>query len=438
MPRPRQCTLSSRLRTLSSSIVISDEASSYWTLRYLERSQGPLWTFNLRQAKAEANCLELVAYLGGSREIRPLPALLLAGQRPKRRFEGAEPRFEGPPARERLAEDGPAHLLRTRTTHGPVGLEEAQARFLERQSEIVEQLADFAFGIGHQRLVIHPTNEPRQRGVEMRHQRDVIREIAAELGKLVAEFLAPGEMMREVGEAAGHGAATHVHDLGLRQDQMNEPGMKEIVRHLVDEEGPLGAAMDARLLQIGGAQRARRRGGEHAHGFRIAPRLLVEPARDADHLLQLGGAFHLGVAGQHLLDQGRTRARQAHDEDGIGGLCAVAFALGEEFAGEHRLAARHQRGGRGRVMREAGAPQRVALGIVLEGLGMAALVLQRLAQREIEPDAILLAEISAPDLRAHALGIARSETEGLEIGEAAPGFAEIGLERERLALALKP
>ena len=44
--------------------------------------------------------------------------------------------------------------------------------------------------------------------------------------------------------------AAHVDDAGVGQDQVNEPDVGEVVRHLVDEERRAEFAMDARLLEV--------------------------------------------------------------------------------------------------------------------------------------------------------------------------------------------
>jgi hypothetical protein len=98
-------------------------------------------------------------------------------------------------------------------------------------------------------------------------------------------------------------------------------------------------------------------------------------ARDGDDLGQLHGAFHLGVAGEDLLDQGRARTRQAHDKDRIGVCGALPFARREKFSGEQRLRSFDARGHFLGVVVDLAAPDLCARGVVFERLAPAAGVL---------------------------------------------------------------
>ena len=90
----------------------------------------------------------------------------------------------------------------------------------------VEQRADLGLRIVDQRLVDDAVDPARQDRVEMRHQRDIVAIIAAELGQVVGEALAAGEMLLEVGEAAGERVAARVDDLGVGQDQADQADMQ--------------------------------------------------------------------------------------------------------------------------------------------------------------------------------------------------------------------
>ena len=50
--------------------------------------------------------------------------------------------------------------------------------------------------------------------------------------------------------------AARVDDLRVRQHQVDQPDVREVVRHLVDEERRAGLAMDARALEVVLAERA--------------------------------------------------------------------------------------------------------------------------------------------------------------------------------------
>ncbi len=54
--------------------------------------------------------------------------------------------------------------------------------------------------------------------------------------QVVAEVLAAGIELFEIAETAGHRFPAHVDDLGVRQHQVKETDVAEIVGHLVDEK----------------------------------------------------------------------------------------------------------------------------------------------------------------------------------------------------------
>ena len=101
----------------------------------------------------------------------------------------------------------------------------------------------------------------RQHRIEMRHELDVVAVVAADVFQAVGEVLAAGEMLFESRKAAAERVAPRIDDLRVRQQQLDQADVREVVRHLVDEEGRVGLALDARLLQIllaqGAAVRAR-------------------------------------------------------------------------------------------------------------------------------------------------------------------------------------
>ena len=66
----------------------------------------------------------------------------------------------------------------------------------------------------------------------------------------VAEVLAAREVLLEVREAAGQRMPARIDDLRVRQDQVDQADVREVVRHLVDEERAIRLALDARALEV--------------------------------------------------------------------------------------------------------------------------------------------------------------------------------------------
>ena len=84
----------------------------------------------------------------------------------------------------------------------------------------------------------------------MLHQFDVAAVISPEIVEAVRELLPVREQLLEIAEAAGQGVAARIDDLGVRQDQLDEPQVLEVIRHLVDEEGLAGLALDAGVGEV--------------------------------------------------------------------------------------------------------------------------------------------------------------------------------------------
>ena len=70
----------------------------------------------------------------------------------------------------------------------------------------------------------------------MVHEFDVVTVIAADVGEVVSKFLALGEQLFESAEAAGHRVSARVDNLRIRQYQLDQADMPEVVRHFVDKE----------------------------------------------------------------------------------------------------------------------------------------------------------------------------------------------------------
>src|SRR5579859_4595630 len=163
------------------------------------------------------------------------------GQRPERRPERSQPRIETAPLVEALLVYRLAHLLRARRSHASLRLIELEARRLELEAAELEDTAHVGIEIFDHILVIHAQDLPGQRLVPMVHELDVVAIIARDIIETIRELLAGSEQLLEIAEAASHRIAARVDDLGLRQYQVNESDVAEIVGHLVDKERPAGA-----------------------------------------------------------------------------------------------------------------------------------------------------------------------------------------------------
>src|SRR5689334_4286401 len=150
----------------------------------------------------------------------------------------------GAPLLGRFAVDWTPHLLRAGGANGALSLVEFEYLGLEVQTAMVEQASDLGFGVVHHTLVEDAVDAPRQHGVDMRHQPDVIGIISADVTEIVAEVLPAREMLPEIGKAAAQRVASRVDDLGIGQDEMNERYEQPVVGQLVDEERPVGPALN--------------------------------------------------------------------------------------------------------------------------------------------------------------------------------------------------
>ena len=113
--------------------------------------------------------------------------------------------------------------------------------------------------------------------------------------------------------------------------------MEEVVGHLVDEEGrfaTVGAGVFDELLAEA-AEVVRIEFGQNA---RIARRfaglvLAAQTFGQIQDVVQFHRPVHRRVGGQNLLQERRTGARQADDEDGVRGRAADAAAALEQGLG---------------------------------------------------------------------------------------------------------
>src|ERR1700731_963051 len=84
------------------------------------------------------------------------------------------------------------------------------------------------------------------------------------------------------------------------------------------------------------------------------------------------------------------------------------------------------------------APQSVAPSVVFERRAVVLLILEALAQGEMEVIAIFGLKITARQLRLHQPQVVGAEAEGLEIGETPPRFSEARINRQRAAVGADP
>ena len=119
----------------------------------------------------------------------------------------------------------------------------------------------------------------------------------------------------------------------------------------------------------------------------------------------------------------------ADDEDGIRCIAAQARALREERRGVRAAQALHACAGVVGAVAQLRAAQGIAVAVVRERRRVVAGILQRLAQGEVQVQAVLVRKIGARALRTHHRHVVVAEAEGLQVGQAPPHFAEAGLQR---------
>jgi hypothetical protein len=141
-------------------------------------------------------------------------------------------------------------LFGTRRPDGSFRLVEVHAALIERQAAIIQQAADLSFEVIQDVFMLYPQDAPRrQDSVPVVHQVDIGPVVLADVFQAVGEFLPFGEELLEAGPAAIHRIAPRIDDLRIGQDQVDQPDMPEIVRHLVREiSGAL--PVDAGVLDV--------------------------------------------------------------------------------------------------------------------------------------------------------------------------------------------
>src|SRR5438874_12665130 len=197
-------------------------------------------------------------------------ALQSAGQEvPQRAFERPEPGLEAPPLVDPLFIYRLANLLGARRAYAALGPVELDAGGLERQSEEVQQAADIAFEMLDDALVLHVQDSPRQYRVPVGHDVDIRTVVAPDVLEAVGELLSRGEELLEVAEGAGERLAAGIDDARVRQDEVDQADVAEVVRHLVDEVR-LIRAVHARVRDVFLAEAQPLRRGEIGEQRRVA------------------------------------------------------------------------------------------------------------------------------------------------------------------------
>ncbi len=268
----------------------------------------------------------------------------------------------------------------------------------------------------------------------MRHQRHVIGIVPAQVGQVVAVVLALRETLFEPRQATGHGISSHVDDPGVGQDEMDQAYVHEIIGKFVDEMGPVRLAVKAGPREVLLPQVRERRpvdaGNRGGITGRAGGRRSGQPRGQDRQIGKFGSPLHRGMAGQHLLDQGRSGPGQADHEDRVRRLGAHARARGEELRREGRNGAPDIVVIGVGVVGRGGAAQGGASPVVLERVLEPRFILQRLGQGEMQVRAIVRPRQAPVQQLAHRRDVDAREPDDLQIGQAPIGFAEAGLEGE--------
>src|ERR1700678_2332970 len=142
---------------------------------------------------------------------------------------------------------------------------------LEVQAAEVEDSTHVALEILDHIFVLDSEHPPRKYRFPVPHEVEVRAVVARDVRDAVRELLPGGEQLLQIAETAGHGLAARVDDPGVRQYQVNEADMPEIVRHFIDEVRPVGP-VHARIAQVFLAQPPQvlaARAPQHARGTRV-------------------------------------------------------------------------------------------------------------------------------------------------------------------------
>ena len=205
--------------------------------------------------------------------------------------------------------------------------------------------------------------------------------------------------------------------------------MEPVVGQLVDEAGPVALPLRrgareiilAEGVALVGRKRSQRAG------------VTIDGASDGRQVGQLARALDRPMAGKDLFDQRRSRAGHAEHEDRV--VRSGAAAIGREQIGGHC--------GDGAVDRRRDFLAAIGLGlqpqpvrrlIMSEGGGMVFRIVHRLAQREVEVEAVVGGDRRVGQRTLHRGDVGGVEPDRLEVGQAPPQFAQRRLQPQRRAI----
>ena len=154
----------------------------------------------------------------------------------ERRLKRAEMRLEVSPPIDAFAENGQANLFRTRGADSPLGPIKLNTRGFKLEAAEIQYPADVTLEVLNHVLMLHAQDLPGEYGVPVLHEFNIAPIIAAYVVKTVRKLLTAGEKLLEITEATSHRLASRVDDLRIRQNEVNETDVAEVVRHFVDEE----------------------------------------------------------------------------------------------------------------------------------------------------------------------------------------------------------
>ena len=231
-----------------------------------------------------------------------------------------EPRLVRTPAADRARIQGLPHLVFAQRPHRATGFMEVVAALVPCEPAEFHQSARLCREIRHQRLVLHLKNGVRRKNlVPVRHQPVISLMEAPKFAKVVGEVQTARKQLAITREASVARIAPHMNDARLRQGEMDQSQMIAVRRQFV------GDAFGFRR-QRGDAHRIRAAQTQQpiAAKLRKADGVILTAKSGIEEVLkngQLARSEHVGVAGQNLLNQARSRARHTHHEDRqVGGM----------------------------------------------------------------------------------------------------------------------
>src|ERR1700733_14173260 len=156
--------------------------------------------------------------------------------------------------------------------------------------------------------MVYAQNPSGKYMIPMPHQLQISTVVTCDVIDAVGEFLAAGKQLLQIAETARHRLTPRVDDACVRQHQVNQSQVPEVVRHLVDEKGQTGA-VDPGSGEIALAELQKVLRLHLCQYSRIAriSRIGVEAAKIPDDVLDVGeflSALDLGVRRQNLFKQG--------------------------------------------------------------------------------------------------------------------------------------